>query len=227
MVSALLLNPSKNRLFLQCTNIVSLLQPRHSTGSPCTGWLVWALITALNGLSIYLGVISNSSEGRYDLMMTSGDMLITVGSGGNTCLQLHRMSEEFNFRSGFRQIQFIIRSWEFHIFSLKCFRFCPGSIYFKVLAFFMKWRLTVISHFPPSLRFYIFNNMSPCKLISSPITVKAFLADFSSYKTDIQNWILREICHKKRKCNLIIYKSYLHGTWRKYGAFPHVQIKLL
>lgn len=80
MVSALLLNPSKNRLFLHCTNVVSLLQPRRLTGSPCTGWLLWALITALDGLSVYLGVISNSSEGWYDPMMTSGDMLITVHS---------------------------------------------------------------------------------------------------------------------------------------------------
>lgn len=94
MVSALLLNPSKNRLFLHCTNVVSLLQPRRSTGSPCTGWLVGALITAKDGLSVYLGVISNSSEGWYDPTMTSGDTLITVGSGENACLLLHWMNEE-------------------------------------------------------------------------------------------------------------------------------------
>lgn len=36
MVSALLLNHSKNRLFLHCTNIKSLLQPKRSTYSPWT-----------------------------------------------------------------------------------------------------------------------------------------------------------------------------------------------
>lgn len=44
--------------------------------------ILWTLITAPNGLSTYLGVISNSSEGWCDLMMTYGGMLITVGSGG-------------------------------------------------------------------------------------------------------------------------------------------------
>lgn len=44
MVSALLLNPSKNRLFLHCTNVVSLLQPKRSTGSP----LHWLTSLSLN-----------------------------------------------------------------------------------------------------------------------------------------------------------------------------------
>lgn len=61
MVSATLPNHSKNRLFLHCTNIVSLLQSTHSTGSPCTGSLAWALIKAMDRLRVYLGVMSNSS----------------------------------------------------------------------------------------------------------------------------------------------------------------------
>lgn len=51
--------------------ILSLLQPRHSTSSHLAVWLVWLLITALHGPSVYLGVISDSSEGWYDLLMTS------------------------------------------------------------------------------------------------------------------------------------------------------------
>lgn len=94
MVLAPKLNPSKNRLFLHCTNVVSLLQPRRSAGSPSTGWTVWVLFTTLDGLSVYLGVISDSTEGWYDPTMTSGDALITVDSGGHVCLLWEGTNEE-------------------------------------------------------------------------------------------------------------------------------------
>lgn len=52
---------------------LSLLQPRHSTSSHRADWLVWLLTTALHGPSVFLGVISDSCVGWYDLLMTSSD----------------------------------------------------------------------------------------------------------------------------------------------------------
>lgn len=53
--------------------IMSLLQPRHSTSYHRAVWRVWLIITALHGPSVYLRVISDSSVGWYDLLMTSSD----------------------------------------------------------------------------------------------------------------------------------------------------------
>lgn len=75
-LTALLLNLSKNRLFLQCSNTVTV-------PAKALNWLLcipWTLITMLKGLSTDQGVISNSLEGRYDLMTTHGGMLITISS---------------------------------------------------------------------------------------------------------------------------------------------------
>lgn len=100
-LSALLLNPSKNRLFLQCSNTVTI-------PAKALNWLLcipWTLITLLKGLSTDQGVISNSLEGWYDLMMTYGGMLITISSsegrigGRDTCLQLERTDGTFDSAS--------------------------------------------------------------------------------------------------------------------------------
>lgn len=52
---------------------LSLLQPRHSTSSLRAVGLVWLLITAPNGPSVYPGVISDFSGAWYDLPITSSD----------------------------------------------------------------------------------------------------------------------------------------------------------
>lgn len=54
--------------------ILSLLQSRHRTSSHRALSLVWLLITALHGPSVCLDVISGSSVGCYDLLMTSSDI---------------------------------------------------------------------------------------------------------------------------------------------------------
>lgn len=72
----LLLNSSKNRLLLQCSNTVT-------APAKTLKWLLCilpTLITPLKGLSTDQGVISDSLEGWYDLMMTYGGMLITISS---------------------------------------------------------------------------------------------------------------------------------------------------
>lgn len=66
--------------FLQCSNTVTV-------PAKTLNWLLcirWTLIMQLKALSTDQGVISNSLEGWYDLIMTYGGMLITISSSEGT-----------------------------------------------------------------------------------------------------------------------------------------------
>lgn len=155
MVSATLLNPSKNRLFLHCTNVVSLLQSTHSIGFPCSGSLVWALIKALDKLRMYLGVISNSSEGWYDPVMTSGDTVITRSSGESKSAVTLKDWRIIYLRS----VQFTLFSGNVSHLLSPVKKMSKSHVIYMFLPFMWKWGLLDFQQFC-STEFTI--SVSPC-----------------------------------------------------------------
>lgn len=82
----------KMEFFLQCNNITVVAKKLLC--------IQWTPITLLKGLSTDQGVISNSLEGWYDLMMTHTGMLITLssleGRRGGECLAIR--ADRWNVR---------------------------------------------------------------------------------------------------------------------------------